>query len=87
MTRFNPFSPVDCRYGAPMGRCYDAPSNFVNAPKLYATFQGGGGREFDGLDLDDGVYPDRDAMLELVARDETWLARGWRRVYDHVKGL
>ena len=42
MARFNPFPPVDCSYGAPMGRTGDAPGNFVDAPKLYARHQGGG---------------------------------------------
>ena len=38
--RFNPFSRVSCRYGAPMGRHSDAPGNFVDV-KLYAKHQGG----------------------------------------------
>jgi len=40
--RFNPFPPVNCRYGAPMGRAGDAPGNLADAPTLYARHQGGG---------------------------------------------
>lgn len=43
--RFNPFSRVSCRYGAPMGRKEDTSHNFVGV-KLYARHQGGG----DGYD-------------------------------------
>lgn len=46
MARFNPFPPVSGKHGAPMGRMGDAPGNFIDAPKLYATHQGGG----DGYD-------------------------------------
>ena len=48
MPRFNPFGPVDCRYGAPMGRprIDVAPSHLADAPTLYARKQGGG----DGYD-------------------------------------
>ena len=44
--RFDPFARVSCCRGALMGRTSDAPSNFVDAPVLYARHQGGG----DGYD-------------------------------------
>ena len=49
MSRFDPFSSVPCKYGAPMGRHSDAPGNFNSDPsiKLYARHQGGRDAGYD----------------------------------------
>ena len=44
--QFNPFPEVSSRYGAPMGRSGDTPSNLQDAKRLHARHQGGG----DGYD-------------------------------------
>lgn len=43
MTRFNPFAPVNCSHGAPMGRVSAPPQNLANAKRLCAKHQGGDG--------------------------------------------
>lgn len=43
MSRFNPFANVNCRYGAPMGRHGDSPSQYDGKSKLYARHCGGDG--------------------------------------------
>ncbi|TCV62295.1 hypothetical protein [Neorhizobium sp. S3-V5DH] len=43
MARFNPFTKVNCRYGAPMGRHGDNPEAFPETGKLYARHCGGDG--------------------------------------------
>ena len=45
-TQFNPFPDVSGRYGAPMGRRGDNPSNLQDVKRLHARRQGGG----DGYD-------------------------------------
>jgi len=44
--QFNPFSPVSCKYGAPMGRHGGNPANLQEAKRLHARRQGGS----DGYD-------------------------------------
>lgn len=44
--QFNPFPPVSCKYGSPMGRHEDNPANLRNLKRLHARRQGGG----DGYD-------------------------------------
>ena len=39
--RHNPFPHVSGRYGAPMGRRHDTPSNFPQIKTLFAQHQGG----------------------------------------------
>ena len=46
MKQFNPFPEVSARYGAPMGRRGDNPSNLQDVKRLHARRQGGG----DGYD-------------------------------------
>lgn len=41
--QYNPFSPVRCTYGAPMGRRGDNPANLQGVKRLHACHQGGGG--------------------------------------------
>lgn len=41
--RFNPFSTVNCKYGAPMGRHGDNPAHYNGTAKLYARHCGGDG--------------------------------------------
>ena len=41
--RFNPFMPLPCTYGAPMGRNGDNPESFPNGARLYARHCGGDG--------------------------------------------
>lgn len=43
MKQFDPFPPVNCRYGAPMGRHGDSTANLVGVKRLHARRQGGGG--------------------------------------------
>ena len=43
MRQFDPFPPVSCIYGAPMGRRGDNPVNLQDAKKLHCRRQGGGG--------------------------------------------
>jgi len=43
MKQFNPFPPVTCQYGAPMGRHGDNPANLQGVKRLHARRQGGGG--------------------------------------------
>lgn len=42
MKQFNPFPKVSCKYGAPMGRHGDNPSNLQDVKRLHARRQGGG---------------------------------------------
>jgi hypothetical protein len=42
MEQFNPFPKVSCKYGAPMGRHGDNPSNLQDVKRLHARHQGGG---------------------------------------------
>ncbi len=44
--RFDPFPPVQSKYGAPMGRHGCCPADLQDAPRLHAKHQGGG----DGYD-------------------------------------
>ena len=44
--QFNPFPEVSGKYGAPMGRMSDNPSNLIGIKRLCARHQGGG----DGYD-------------------------------------
>ena len=46
MKQFNPFQDVSARYGAPMGRHGNNPSNLQDVKRLHARRQGGG----DGYD-------------------------------------
>ena len=46
MKQFNPFPDVSSRYGSPMGRRGDNPSNLQGVKRLHARRQGGG----DGYD-------------------------------------
>jgi hypothetical protein len=41
--QFDPFPPVRCTYGAPMGRRSDNPANLQDVKRLHARRQGGGG--------------------------------------------
>lgn len=43
MPRFNPFSKLNCRYGAPMGRHGNAPEQYDGERKLFARHCGGDG--------------------------------------------
>jgi len=43
MPRFNPFAPVNCRYGAPMGRHGSPLYHYDGVSKLYARHCGGDG--------------------------------------------
>lgn len=43
MPRFNPFSRVNCRYGAPMGRHGHAVEAYDGESKIYARHCGGDG--------------------------------------------
>ena len=40
--QFDPFPEVSCKYGAPMGRHGDNPSNLQGVKRLHARRQGGG---------------------------------------------
>lgn len=40
--QFDPFPPVSCAYGAPMGRHGDNPENLRHLRRLHARRQGGG---------------------------------------------
>lgn len=42
MKQFDPFPPVNCQYGAPMGRHGDNPANLIGVKRLHARRQGGG---------------------------------------------
>jgi hypothetical protein len=46
MKQFDPFPPVSCAYGAPMGRRGDNPANLLGLRRLHARRQGG----LDGYD-------------------------------------
>lgn len=46
MKQFNPFPEVSSKYGSPMGRRGDNPSNLQDVKRLHARRQGGG----DGYD-------------------------------------
>jgi len=39
--QFDPFPPVSCSYGAPMGRSGDNPANLQGIRRLHARRQGG----------------------------------------------
>ena len=43
MKQFNPFPEVSSKYGSPMGRRGDNPSNLQDVKRLHARRQGGGG--------------------------------------------
>ena len=42
MKQFDPFPPVNCQYGAPMGRHGDNPASLQDCKRLHARRQGGG---------------------------------------------
>ena len=46
MPQFDPFPPVNCKYGSPMGRRGDNPANLQDCKRLHARRQGGS----DGYD-------------------------------------
>ena len=43
MSRFNPFAPVSCKFGAPMGRHGDDAGSYDGVSRLYARHCGGDG--------------------------------------------
>ena len=43
MSRFNPFKPVNCTHGAPLGRPGDPPCQYDGQSTLYARHCGGDG--------------------------------------------
>lgn len=42
MKQFDPFPPVNCAYGSPMGRYGGNPANLASARRYHARHQGGG---------------------------------------------
>ncbi len=68
MTRrqFNPFSPVSCNYGAPMGRRGDNPANLFGVKRLYARPQGG-----------DGYYDKGGAYWGVSSEGKVWGVWTW----------
>ena len=47
MKQFDPFPPVNGKYGAPMGRRSDNPANLQDLKRLHARHQGGRGDGYD----------------------------------------
>lgn len=69
MPRFNPFSPVNCRYGAPMGRPGDAASTYDGTSRLYARHCGGDGYYDRG-----GAYWGHSRVVAVWTRGGKWCA-------------
>lgn len=67
--RFNPFVRVNSRFGAPMGRAGDNPSDYDGKSALYSRHCGG-----DGFYDRGGAYWGHSRVYAVWTRGGTWCA-------------